>query len=194
MPPLGEPIELAEAPEITIPQATYEEEASIPIAGPEARLDPKPIEEKPKPEEKPDPTPAKPKESYQGTAQQSDKDQTGGNGTDVSDQVGPGTKFGSVAVDNADFQYPYYFVQALGKIQRNWTNPVASNQPLSCVIYFQIIRTGSILDPKVEQSSGIPAYDRACLRALQLSSPLPQLPSDFGSDIIGMYLEFPYNP
>lgn len=193
MPPLGEPIDIAEAPEIAIPTATFEEEASIPISKPEAKTEKKPIKENPKPEKKPEPKPEKPRDTgYQGLAQEGDKNQAGG--TDVSDQVGPGSKFGSVAVDNADFQYPYYFVQAFGKIQRNWTNPVASNQPLSCIVYFQILRTGSILDPKIEKSSGLPAYDRACLRALQLSSPLPQLPSDFGSDIIGIYLEFPYKP
>ncbi len=194
MPPLGDPalIEGGEMPEISIPQAIAEEEVAIPIEAPESK---KEIKETPKqPEPKKDTPKPEPKKDapYQGLAQKGDKNQQGG--TDVSDKIGPGTKFGTVSVDNASFDYPYYFVQAFGKIQRNWSNPVAANQPLSCIVYFKIIRSGTIIDPKVETSSGVPAYDRACLRAVVSSSPLPQLPTDFRDDIIGIYLEFPYQP
>jgi len=189
-PPLGNP-ELIKSsmPEISIPQATYEEEAVIPISKPESKTELKPIvkktETKPKPKPQKDP-------GYQGDAKKGEATKAGG--ADVSDQLGAGTKFGSVAVDNANFQYPYYFIQAFGKIQRSWSNPVAANQPLSCVIYFKIIRSGTVLDPEIEKSSGVAAYDRACLRAVQASSPLPQLPTDFRDDIIGIHLEFPYQP
>jgi len=191
MPPLGDP-ELIKGsmPEIAIPQATMEEEAIIPIEKPESKRELKPVAKKeppPEPKKKPRQDPG-----YQGQTQTADKTQAGG--TDVSDQIGAGTKFGSVAVDNASFQYPYYFIQAFGKIQRNWSNPVAANQPLSCIVYFKIIRSGTVLDPEIEKSSGIPAYDRACLRAIQTSSPLPPLPTDFRDDIIGIHLEFPYQP
>lgn len=190
MPPLGNP-ELVKGsmPEITIPRATFEEEAEIPISPPESKTELKPVvkKETPEPERKP-----RRDTGYKGLAQQGDKEQAGG--TDVSDQIGPGSQFGSVAVDNANFQYPYYFVQAFGKIQRNWSNPVAANQPLACIIYFKIIRSGTVLDPEIEKSSGVQAYDRACLRAVQASSPLPPLPTDFSDDIIGIHLEFPYQP
>ena len=190
LPPLGmEELIKGEMPEVSIPQALYEEEIATPIATPESREEPYEIEKKA--EEQPKPKPKK-DTSYKGLVQKGDKDQKGG--TDVSDQLGPGTKFGSVAVDNASFNYPYYFVQAFGKIQRNWSNPVAANQPLSCVIYFQIIRSGTTLSHEIEKSSGVPAYDRACLRAVQAASPLPPLPTDFRDDIIGIHLEFPYEP
>jgi len=189
MPPLGEPELIKEsAPEVAIPQATFEEPAEIPISKPESKTEKKTIEKK---EETPEPKPRKDTD-YKGQATKADENRAGG--TDISDQLGAGTKFGSAAVDNANFQYPYYFVQAFGKIQRNWSNPVAANQPLSCIIYFKVIRFGTILDPEIEKSSGVEAYDRACLRALQAASPLPPLPKDFGDDIIGIYLEFPYKP
>jgi len=190
LPPLGNPdLIKGSMPEISIPQATVDEEAVIPISDPESKTDLKPV--KKKEETKPKPKP-KEDQGYKGDAKKSDASKAGG--TDVSDQLGAGTKFGSVAVDNANFQYPYYFVQAFGKIQRNWSNPVAANQPLSCIIYFKIIRSGSVLDPQIEISSGVAAYDRACLRAVQASDPLPQLPTDFSDDIIGIHLEFPYQP
>ncbi len=189
LPPLGRPeLIKAEIPEVSIPQAVYEEQIATPIVTPESREQAYEIEKKVEtPKLKP-----KRDEGYKGLAEKGEANRKGG--TDVTDQLGPGTKFGSVAVDNANFNYPYYFVQAFGKIQRNWSNPVAANQKMSCVIYFQIIRSGTVLESAIEKSSGLPAYDRACLRAVQVSSPLPPLPADFRDDIIGIHLEFPYEP
>jgi outer membrane biosynthesis protein TonB len=194
LPPLGNPdlVQGGKMPEIAIPQALVEDEVAIPISAPESKKEMKKVDEKAKPKETKHPPKPDKDLGYQGLAQKGDKTQKGG--TDISDEIGPGSKFGSAAVDNASFDYPYYFVQAFGKIERNWSNPVGANQPLSCVVYFKIIRSGTIMDPVVETSSGVPAYDRACLRAVVASSPLPQLPTDFRDDIIGIYLEFPYKP
>jgi TonB family protein len=187
LPPLGDPALIkGEMPEITIPEAVFKEEVATPIVTPESRTESYELEkEKEKPKPRRD-------TGYKDKARKGEADKQGG--TDVSDQLGPGTRFGSVAIDNAGFNYPYFFVQAFGKIQRHWSNPVAANQPLSCVVYFQVIRSGSVLNPVIEKSSGIPAYDRACLRAVRVSSPLPPLPADFRDDIIGIHLEFPYEP
>ncbi len=198
MPPLGNPeLIKAEMPEIAIPQAMVDDDIAVPISEPESKTEKMVIEkpvEKPKPAEpKPKKEPKEKKETgYQSKVKTGDKSQKGG--TDVSDQLGPGSKFGSATVDNANFNYPYYFIQTFGKIERNWSNPVASNQPISCVIYFQVMRTGTILESRIETSSGLEIYDRACLRALQASAPLPPLPDDFRDDIIGIHLEFIHKP
>jgi TonB family protein len=113
---------------------------------------------------------------------------------DVSDNLGSGSIFGGAAIDNANFNYPYWFVQAFNKIERNWRNPVYAQQPLSCIIYFQVIRSGKIMDVQIEKSSGIDTFDRACERAVKLSEPLPQLPREFVEEILGIHLEFPYIP
>lgn len=197
MPPLGNPelIQGAQTPEIVIPEAIEPEEEAIPLETPESRDIPKEIEKpKPKPKEQtPKPIP-KEDPGYQGQPKIGDKSQAGTDGTDVSDQLGPGSKFGQVGVDNASFNYPSYFMRAFSKIERNWVNPVNANQALSCKIHFLILRTGTIVEPRVKTSSGVDAYDRACMRALQTSTPLPPLPSDFQDDIIGITLEFPYEP
>ncbi len=112
----------------------------------------------------------------------------------MSNNLGVGSPFGGAAVDNASFKYPYWFVQAFSKIERNWSNPVYANQPLSCIIYFQVIRSGRIIKIEIEQSSGIDTFDRACEQAMKLSEPLPPLPDDFTDEIIGIHLEFPYVP
>lgn len=186
MPPLGNPdLIKGSMPEIAIPEATIEDLAVIPISKPESKTELKPVEKK---EESPKP---KRDTGYKGDAKKDEASKAGG--TDVSDQVGAGTEFGSVIVDNADFQYPFYFVQAFRKIRDNWSNPVASNQLLSCTIYFKVIRSGTILGPVIEKPSGVKAYDDACLRALQGSISLPPLPADFRDDIIGIHLEFQHN-
>ena len=190
LPPMGDPAKIVEEmPEITIPQATFEEEAAIPVSPPESVTEEKELE-KPVEKEKPKPKPRR-DEGYQGNAEKGETTQKGG--SDVSDMLGPGSPFGSATVDNANFRYPYWFNQSFGKINRNWSNPVQANQPLSCFIYFEVLRSGTVLDPIIETSSGIPAYDRACLRAVQAVS-LPPLPNDFRDDIIGIRLEFHYQP
>lgn len=194
LPPLGDPalIKGGDIPEVAIPQAIIEEEVTIPIATPESKTEKYEIE-KPQEKETPKPKPEPRRDTgYRGDARKGDQQRAGG--ADVSDQVGAGSIFGTVSVDNASFNYPYYFVQAFGKIQRNWSNPVHANQTISCIVFFQILRSGTILDPTVRKSSGIEAFDRACLRALAASDPLPPLPSDFKDDIIGINLEFPYEP
>jgi outer membrane biosynthesis protein TonB len=114
--------------------------------------------------------------------------------TDISENLGIGSPFGGAAIDNASFNYPYWFVQSFSKIERNWNNPVYANQPLSCIIYFQTIRSGRIIKIETEISSGIDAYDRACERAIRLSEPFPPLPEEFTEEILGIHLEFPYVP
>ncbi|MDD4052280.1 MAG: energy transducer TonB [candidate division Zixibacteria bacterium] len=186
LPPLGNPALLrGDNLKASVPQKTVEEKTAVPIATPESKAKTKKTDKK-----KETAKPAR-DTKYKGDAA---KGEGAEGGKDVTGQLGPGSKFGTVSVDNAGFDYPYYFIQAFGKIQQNWANPVAANQPLTCVIYFQIIRTGTVLDPAIEKSSGVEAYDRACLRAVQSASPLPPLPSDFRDDIIGIHLEFPYQP
>jgi TonB family protein len=191
MPPVGSSEPAPKEKEIAIPQAVTEEPEAIPISEPQSETKPAKVEEKPKP--KPEKKPED--KGYQGKTKSGEETRAGSTkGTKVEGATAPGSPFGSVAVDNAAFDYPYYFVQAFAKIQRNWSNPVASNQELSCIIYFRVLRSGTIMDPNIEKSSGIEAYDRACLRAVRNSSPLPPLPEDFRDDIIGIHLEFPYEP
>jgi len=145
--------------------------------------------------EKPKPKP-KQKEKYQPKSEQGEEERAGKEGgtKDVSKDLGAGSKFGGATIDNASFTYPYWFDQAFSKIERNWTNPVYANTKLQCTIYFQVIRSGRIIKIEVKESSGIPAYDRACERAVELAQPLPPLPDSFTEEIIGISLIFPYEP
>lgn len=178
---------------VEIPQQIVADEPVVPITEIASVTEAKPIKKtKPKPKPKP-----KPKDkTYKPDATKGDNKQDGINEgkKDVSENLNSGSKFGGASIDNASFDYPYWFVQAFGKIERNWSNPVFSRQALSCIIYFQVIRSGRIIKTEIEQSSGVDAFDGGCEQAIKLSQPLPPLPDQFAEEIIGIHLEFPYIP
>jgi TonB family protein len=172
-------------PTPVIPQPAVEKMPEIPIEDP-ATLPETVVPEKPKPKPK-----DKPKT----------KPRTAGNGEKTMDQsqietpaTGTGSPFSGATIDNASFNYPYWFTQTFHKIQSNWRNPVAADGTIVCVIYFQVIKSGRVIEKRVEESSGIPAFDQACLQAVERSTPFPPLPRDFNDEIIGITLPFQYKP
>lgn len=96
---------------------------------------------------------------------------------------------GGATFDQPDFNYSYYVERMLVTIGMNWFKP-AESVPISPMIRFRIERDGTISDPQVERSSGLPFVDRAALRAVMASSPLPPLPGEFGGRYLGVHLIF----
>jgi TonB family protein len=111
----------------------------------------------------------------------------------LPDGVELGSEFGSARLDAAGFDSPYYLNIVFSKIRRGWDNPFEGLDTVSCIIYFVIDRSGRISDSAIENSSGMPAYDQAALRAVLGSKP-PPLPNQFGSEELGIHLEFRYIP
>ena len=104
-----------------------------------------------------------------------------------------GSEFGFARLDAVGFDSPIYLNVLFGKIRNLWENPYAGADILQCTIYFVISREGKIADSAIEKTSGIEAYDQAALRAVLASKP-PPLPAQFGSDELGIHLEFQYLP
>jgi TonB family protein len=104
-----------------------------------------------------------------------------------------GSEFGFARLDATGFDSPYYLNVLFGKIRNQWENPFEGPDTVQCTIYFVISRDGKIIDSAIEKPSGISAYDQAALRAV-LSSRPPPLPGQFGSDELGIHLEFQYIP
>ena len=96
---------------------------------------------------------------------------------------------GGATFDQPDFNYSYYVERMLVTIGINWFKP-AESVPISPMIRFRIERDGTISDPQVERSSGLPFVDRAALRAVIASSPLPPLPQEYGGRNLGVHLIF----
>ncbi|HWR84035.1 MAG TPA: TonB family protein [Candidatus Deferrimicrobium sp.] len=166
-----------QAPEpVTIPQIRAETPSEIPLQAPttakEAKVTPKPKVKK---------------ERTTGTTDESaasDKKQI------ESPATGTGSPFYGATIDNATFDYPYWFTQAFNKIAGNWRNPVLYEGTLVCAVYFQVIRSGKMIEIRVETSSGVPAFDQACLTAIERSTPFPPLPGEFRDEIIGITVPF----
>lgn len=165
-------VQLVSMPQM--PEAPPEEEI------PEVDMEtiPPPPEEEKKLKPKPKEAQPKPREQQQNTDKrvlQQPKDQV------------PGVR------SEEDFRYHWYLRLMTDKIRRNWRNPYRAEQDsVLCTIYFKIQRSGAVTDPRVEKSSGISAFDRAALRAVINSSPLPQLPPDYSESQLTVHLDFEY--
>src|SRR6266851_2788779 len=103
--------------------------------------------------------------------------------------AGAGGSFGvsGATFDQPNFNYSYYIERMLVTIGTNWFKPALSVNT-SPIIRFRISRDGSISEAEVERTSGMPFVDRAALRAVLASTPLPPLPSEFAGDHLGVHL------
>ncbi len=178
---------------VAVPAPVVEEAPDIPITDPTTK-DPAEVTPKPKPEpEKP-----KPKKQKNKNIKPSDQTNSGSTGEpkdqEISATGGAGSQFAGATIDNASFNYPYWFTQAFNKIAVNWKNPVVYDGTLICTIYFQIIKSGRIIELRIERSSGIPEFDESCMRAVSGAAPFPPLPRQFRDEIIGLTLPFKHSP
>jgi len=91
------------------------------------------------------------------------------------------------------FQFPYYIRLMTDKISRNWRNPYRGEaETVLATVYFKVLREGRIVGARVENSSGISSFDRAALRAVINSSPLPPLPPEYAESQLTVHLDFEY--
>jgi len=85
-----------------------------------------------------------------------------------------------------------YYFEMLRRINAKWwinrDNRMAGRN--RAVFYLVIARDGTIVDRMMVKSSGNPAYDRAMLRTLEASNPLPPLPESYREDFFQAPLRF----
>src|SRR6185503_13874581 len=78
---------------------------------------------------------------------------------------------GAVAVDGPPFEFAYYLQLIRSRVGAVWSPPagLVSAQPIRCIVRFRIQRDGRIRGVSLETASGVEFFDRASLRAVQLS-------------------------
>jgi periplasmic protein TonB len=103
--------------------------------------------------------------------------------------AGGSSGIGGAQFDQPDFKYSYYVDRMVLAIATNWFKPT-QNVPTNPVVRFRIERDGTVTDPQIERSSGLPFVDRAALRAVIASSPLPPLPTEYAGGYLGVHLIF----
>lgn len=96
---------------------------------------------------------------------------------------------GVTGLEGGDFPYTIYVNQMVSKVGSNWLRPQAGGEPLA-EVYFVINRDGTIRDAKIATASGNSTFDRAALRAVLSSSPLPPLPFGYSGTWLGVRLTF----
>ena len=179
--------------------------ASAPPAPRERRAEARPPEPKivePKPVvEKPPETPKKPEKNTvplspfgQSTKKGSDKPaETPPPPAPV--QAPPGTTTdiavggsGVTGIEGGDFPYALYLQGMHRRIGNAWIRPSVTGATV--IIFFRVLRDGTIIEAKVATPSGNPTFDRAALSAVRSSSPLNPLPFAYSGKELGIYLTF----
>ena len=89
----------------------------------------------------------------------------------------------------SDFHFAYYVQRMLALIEARWYKPAAPADTKARV-RFTINRDGRLSRIELESSSGHPSFDRAALRALYATNPLPPLPPAYSKQSLTVHLTF----
>lgn len=112
----------------------------------------------------------------------------GGGGVGRGLSVGGETSGGSSGIPS-DFHFTYYVERMLALIESRWYKPVVPAGTRARV-GFVILKNGRLQDIQLEESSGMPSFDRAALRAIYAANPLPPLPPAYGKPSLTVHLSF----
>jgi len=96
---------------------------------------------------------------------------------------------GVTGIEGGDFPHALYLQGMHRRIGGNWIRPTVT-PGTGVVIYFRILRDGTIAEARVATPSGNSTFDRAALSAVRSSSPLNPLPFAYSGKELGIYLTF----
>jgi TolA protein len=109
-------------------------------------------------------------------------------GAEAGEGAGSGT---GIAVDAAQFPFSYFLSAIERKVSDNWYSAASEKGAgLTGVVYFRLMRNGSVEDVRIETSSGNGYFDRAAIRAVKSAAPFPPLPRGFQDDFLGVHFTF----
>lgn len=141
----------------------------------------------PKPEPKPKPLPKKTMPTSDPQKTESSED-----GRAKAREEAEPVATGDISLDGQDFPFAYYISAMRRKIAAAWQVQGGASQERYCVVYFRVLRNGSVVSPSIESSSGNLLFDQAALRAVLQANPLPALPPGYGEDQLGVHFSFAY--
>jgi len=183
----------AQAGQASAPKAGEAVKEAPPKAPPEKILEPE--KKKPVAEKKMEPAKIK-KDEKKGEADGKDskklapKDTIAAITGTISEGAGDVDVWG---VETGPGMSPYHS-RGCSVIRSNWRNPAVGPTPLVCLVRFTVNRSGDLNHIEVEKSSGSELFDRAAVRAVQVTKTWGQFPSYWGEDEQIIHLEFEYRP
>lgn len=89
----------------------------------------------------------------------------------------------------SDFHFAYYVERMLALIEARWYKPVVPTGTRA-LVRFTINREGRLSRIELESSSGNSSFDRAALRSLYATNPLPPLPPAYSKPSLTVHLTF----
>ncbi|MCG2724898.1 MAG: TonB C-terminal domain-containing protein [Elusimicrobia bacterium] len=95
-----------------------------------------------------------------------------------------------IVADFSDFPYPWYISLVRNALSNQWMTKMPSSGDMSAVIFFNIIRDGTVKNLKVEKSSGNRLFDNAALSSVENAMPFEVLPDDFTEKKLSVHVEF----
>ncbi len=114
----------------------------------------------------------------------------GSSGTAAGAAIGGvGLGSGGAGATDESFPFAYYLNRVLAIIESNWFRPPAA-PGTQCRVLCRIERSGRLVEAGIEVPSTTPAFDRAALRAVYASAPLPPLPQGYSGSTLTLHLEF----
>jgi TonB family protein len=114
---------------------------------------------------------------------------TGARGQGFGLSTGGGAGSGST-LDVADFCCPDYIAMMIDRIRSAWQQKQGATGEV--LVKFTIQRSGQIVEPSVEKSSGSPVLDMGALRAVAGTRTLNPLPQAFPNPTLTVHLNFQY--
>ncbi len=107
----------------------------------------------------------------------------------AGDRTGEASGAG-IAVDAAQFPFGYFLSAIERRVSDNWYAAGTPGRGLTCVVYFTLMRDGSVRDVRIEKGSGSEFFDRSAMRAVKGAAPFPPLPRGFQNDFLGIHFTF----
>ncbi len=110
----------------------------------------------------------------------------------------PGAADKSVVVQNGDFgsRFGWYVDVIKRTVSQNWYSQLADPNASvghSAVVTFVVHRDGSVTDPRIAQSSGVPSLDLSAVQAVERVSAFGPLPAGYAGSSVSVAYTFTYD-
>jgi TonB family protein len=86
-----------------------------------------------------------------------------------------------------NFPYPWYISQVRANLWNQWSSRMPAEEGLAVVV-FTIMPDGSLVDIRIEESSGDPNFDLAAMASARDAGPFPPLPTGFDEAFLKVHV------
>ncbi len=110
----------------------------------------------------------------------------------IANSLNKTNNINSSVTSNNDPDFGPYMRELQRRIKMNW-EPPKGNESKTVILLFKIAKDGRLISQSVIKSSGMPAADRAAMRAVNLTAPFKPLPQEYKGDSVDIQFTFDYN-